>query len=163
LKGSGNTFLPRCLPILKRSSGDLFQEVQRQSPGRYQPSQLGTLQRGVRKIRAHLLHIREEPRLLEVIQAPILAPIEPQEAEAGANQEQQPPVMGEAARFSCETAISVADELRDEENQEAQSHPLTMTIERAIQAYLQEQRDRGYCRKTLEWHETALPCALPLP
>jgi site-specific recombinase XerD len=31
-----------------------------------------------------------------------------------------------------------------------------MTIERATQAYLQEQMDRGSRRKTLEWHETAL-------
>jgi hypothetical protein len=61
----------------ERSSGDLFQELQHQSPGRYQPSQLGTLQRGVRKIRAHLQHIREEPWPSEVIQAPILPLIKP--------------------------------------------------------------------------------------
>ncbi len=91
-----------------------------------------------------------------MIQAPILTPIEPQEAEAGTSQEQQPPVMWEAAGFSCEAAISVADELRDEENQEAQSLPLTMTIERAMNAYLQEQMNHGSCRKTLEWHQTAL-------
>jgi site-specific recombinase XerD len=155
-EGEWEHLLAEVLAHPERRSGDLFQELQRQSPGRYQPSQLGTLQRGIRKIRAHLLHIREEPRLPEVIQAPILISIEPQEAEGGASQEQQLPVMGEAAGFSCETAIAVADELRDEENQEAQSYPLTMTIERAIQAYLQEQRDHGYSRKTLEWHETAL-------
>jgi site-specific recombinase XerD len=31
-----------------------------------------------------------------------------------------------------------------------------MTIEKAIQAYLQEQMNHGYSRKTLEWHQTAL-------
>ncbi len=58
------------------SSGDLFQELQQQSPERYHPSQLGTLQRGVRKIRAHLLHLMEEPWPPEVIQAGSLDPTE---------------------------------------------------------------------------------------
>jgi hypothetical protein len=39
----------------ERSSGDIFRELQRRSPGRYQPLQIRTLQRGMRKIRAHLL------------------------------------------------------------------------------------------------------------
>jgi hypothetical protein len=38
----------------ERSSGDIFRELQRLSPGRYQPLQIRTLQRGMRKIRAHL-------------------------------------------------------------------------------------------------------------
>jgi hypothetical protein len=37
----------------ERSSGDLFREVQRRSPGRYQSLQIRTLQRGMRKIRAY--------------------------------------------------------------------------------------------------------------
>ncbi len=37
----------------ERSSGDIFWELQRFSPGRYQPLQIRTLQRGMRKIRAH--------------------------------------------------------------------------------------------------------------
>jgi hypothetical protein len=37
----------------ERSSGDIFRELQRRSPGRYQPLQIRTLQRGMRKIRAH--------------------------------------------------------------------------------------------------------------
>jgi hypothetical protein len=37
----------------ERSSGDIFRELQRLSPGRYQPLQIRTLQRGMRKIRAH--------------------------------------------------------------------------------------------------------------
>jgi hypothetical protein len=37
----------------ERSSGGIFRELQRRSPGRYQPLQIRTLQRGMRKIRAH--------------------------------------------------------------------------------------------------------------
>ena len=37
----------------ERSSGDIFRELQRLSPGRYQPLQIHTLQRGMRKIRGH--------------------------------------------------------------------------------------------------------------
>ena len=37
----------------ERSSGDIFRELQRLSPGRYQPLQIRTLQRGMRKIRAN--------------------------------------------------------------------------------------------------------------
>jgi hypothetical protein len=36
----------------ERSSGDIFRELQCRSPGRYQPLQIRTLQRGMRKIRA---------------------------------------------------------------------------------------------------------------
>ena len=51
----------------ERSSGDIFRELQRRSPGRYQPLQIRTLQRGMRKIRAHLLETREEQWQEEVI------------------------------------------------------------------------------------------------
>jgi hypothetical protein len=44
----------------ERSSGDIFRELQRLSLGRYQPLHIRTLQRGMRKIRAHLLQIFEE-------------------------------------------------------------------------------------------------------
>jgi hypothetical protein len=44
----------------ERSSGDIFRELQRLSPGRYQPLQIRTLQRGMRKIRDHLLQLFEE-------------------------------------------------------------------------------------------------------
>jgi hypothetical protein len=37
----------------ERSSGGIFRELQRRFPGRYQPLQIRTLQRGMRKIRAH--------------------------------------------------------------------------------------------------------------
>jgi hypothetical protein len=51
----------------KRSSGDIFRELQRLSPGRYQPRQIRTLQRGMRKIRAYLLETVEEQWQEEVI------------------------------------------------------------------------------------------------
>ena len=37
----------------ERSSGDIFRELQCLSPGRYQPLQIRTLQRGTRKIRTY--------------------------------------------------------------------------------------------------------------
>jgi hypothetical protein len=37
----------------ERSSGDIFRELQSRFPGRYQPLQIRTLQRGMRKIRAY--------------------------------------------------------------------------------------------------------------
>ncbi|HEY6411837.1 MAG TPA: transposase family protein, partial [Ktedonobacteraceae bacterium] len=43
-----------------RSSGDILQELQCRFPGRYERSQLRTLQRGIRKIRAQLLQAHEE-------------------------------------------------------------------------------------------------------
>jgi hypothetical protein len=51
----------------ERSSGDIFRELQRRSPGRYQPLQIRTLQRGMRKIRAYLLETVEEQSQAEVI------------------------------------------------------------------------------------------------
>ena len=50
----------------ERSSGDIFRERQRRSPGRYQPLQIRTLQRGMRKIRAYLLELIEEQWQAEV-------------------------------------------------------------------------------------------------
>jgi hypothetical protein len=54
----------------ERSSGDIFRELQRRSPGRYQPLQIRTLQRGMRNIRAYLLEAREEQWQVEVIRGP---------------------------------------------------------------------------------------------
>src|SRR5438067_436563 len=55
----------------ERSSGDIFRELQRRSPGRYQPLQIRTLQRGMRKIRVYLLETREEQWQAEVIHGPM--------------------------------------------------------------------------------------------
>jgi hypothetical protein len=57
----------------ERSSGDIFRELQRRSPGRYQPLQIRTLQRGMRKIRAFLLEIVEDGWQTEVIRGPSLS------------------------------------------------------------------------------------------
>ena len=51
----------------ERSSGDIFRELQRHSPRRYQPLQIRTSQLGMRKIRAHLLGTMEEQWQEEVI------------------------------------------------------------------------------------------------
>ncbi len=61
----------------ERSSGDIFRELQRRSPGRYQPLQIRTLQRGMRKIRAYLLETVEEQWQEEVIHGPSPAPSSP--------------------------------------------------------------------------------------
>ena len=52
----------------ERSSGDIFRELQRRSPGRYRPLQIRTLQRGMRKIRVYLLETVEDGWQEEVIQ-----------------------------------------------------------------------------------------------
>ncbi len=51
----------------ERSSGDIFRELQRLSPGRYHPLQIRTLQRGMRKIRAYLLETVKDGWQEEVI------------------------------------------------------------------------------------------------
>ena len=63
----------------ERSNGDIFRELQRRSPGRYQPLQLRTLQRGMRKIRAHFLETFEEQWQEEVIGGPSPVPSSPAE------------------------------------------------------------------------------------
>jgi hypothetical protein len=63
----------------ERSSGDIFRELQRLSPERYQPLQIRTLQRGMRKIRAHLLETFEEQWQAEVIGGPSPVPSSPAE------------------------------------------------------------------------------------
>src|SRR5437660_1319144 len=59
----------------ERSSGDIFRELQRRSPGRYQPLQIRTLQRGMRKIRAYLLETVGEQWQEEVIRGSSLPPV----------------------------------------------------------------------------------------
>jgi hypothetical protein len=54
----------------ERSSGDIFRELQRRSPGRYQPLQIRTLQRGMRKIRTYLLETVKDGWQEEVIRGP---------------------------------------------------------------------------------------------
>jgi hypothetical protein len=42
----------------ERSSGDIFRELQSRATGRYQPLQIRTLQRGMRKMRGHCGHLQ---------------------------------------------------------------------------------------------------------
>ena len=69
----------------ERSSGDIFRELQRHSPGRYQPLQIRTLQRGMRKIRAYLLETREEQWQKEVIGGPSFPPASAAERPTGSS------------------------------------------------------------------------------
>ena len=63
----------------ERSSGDIFRELQHCSPGRYQPLQIRTLQRGMRNIRTHLLETFEDQWQDEVIRGPSPTPVLPVE------------------------------------------------------------------------------------
>ncbi len=58
------------------SSGDIFRELQSRFPGRYQPQHLCSLQRGMRRIRAHVLEMRKVPQKKEVIHGELLSPVE---------------------------------------------------------------------------------------
>jgi len=75
LRESGSKSYPGWLHNPERSSGDIFRELQRRSPGRYQPLQIRTLQRGMRKIRAHLLETLEKQWQAEVISGPSPRPV----------------------------------------------------------------------------------------
>lgn len=59
----------------ERSSGDIFRELRRLSPERYQPLQIRTLQRGMRKIRAYVLETVEEHWQEEVIAGQSPSPV----------------------------------------------------------------------------------------
>ena len=65
----------------EQSSGDIFRELQRRYPGRYQPSQIRTLQRGMQKIRARLLQTFGEQWQAELIHGPSPTPTSPAERE----------------------------------------------------------------------------------
>jgi hypothetical protein len=60
-----------------RSCGDIFRALQSLFPERYQPLQIRTLQRGMRKIRTYLLQTREEARPTEVIHGPLPPAVKP--------------------------------------------------------------------------------------
>jgi site-specific recombinase XerD len=185
------------------SGNDLFQEMQRQFPGRYRPFQLSTLQIGLRKIRARLLTMIQEPWPQEVLQRQVPSPVadgsDPAEQVGGGNIEvarvssacfslllpQEPeggrPVRSEvpteeptsnaaesvpsAAQFDGKQPRVEPDQTDhsldaspalSEEQEALQTRWAPLSIERAIQAYLQEHREAGSRPKTLEWHQTAL-------
>ena len=181
-----------------RSSGDILRELQSLFPGRYKFSHLRTLQRGMCKIRTHLLQTHEKTGSPEGPQANLSFPPElksskpaPESlaslsfpASVGA------PSPGDtSARFT--NRHQAAEELssrtgrktrrpvpaaltssKPEPGQTARrppavsslsgAHPSApensqrLTIERAVQEYLQAHRTVGHRPKTLEWHHMAL-------
>jgi hypothetical protein len=86
-EGEWEAILALVLTHHEHSLSDLFQELQHRSPGRYQPSHLETLQRGVCKIRARLQALIEEPWPHEVIQEPFSTTVsaEPEQREQEAD------------------------------------------------------------------------------
>jgi hypothetical protein len=74
-KGEWEQILSWLVANPERSSGDIFRELQRLSPGRYQPLQIRTLQRGMRKIRAYLLETVKDGWQEEVIRGPFPSPV----------------------------------------------------------------------------------------
>jgi hypothetical protein len=89
-KGEWELIASLVLAHSERGSVELFRELQRRFPGRYQPSHLRTLQRGVRKIRARLRAPGERPWQQEVIQAALCDPMSPDWLGQQANEEAAP-------------------------------------------------------------------------
>src|SRR5581483_3187352 len=150
------------------SSGDLFQEVQRLFPNRFRPAHLGTLQRRLRLIRAHLLGLMEDPCPNAVIQAPFSLADSHQDAQSGPTDAQQagPPeaMLTDAPPWHAE------EEDPDAAAQAQQAHPTALmasaqaaqpahvvqTTEEGILRYLEHLKVCGRLPKTLEWHQSAL-------
>jgi hypothetical protein len=74
-KGEWERIISWLMANPERSSGNIFRELQRRSPGRSQPLQIRTLQRGMRNIRTHLLQTLEEHWQEEVIRGPLPSPV----------------------------------------------------------------------------------------
>jgi len=181
-----------------RSSGDVLRELQSLFPGRYERSHLRTLQRGMRKIRTHLLQTYEEAESPEELQGTLPFPAELKPTRP-ASESLAPssfpasvgaPSSGDrSTRFSdrhqaaVDLSLSPVEKAREsvpaaptlsksEPSQivrrsatvSARSAPQTssrekgqrLTIERAVQEYLQAHRKAGHRPKTLEWHQMVL-------
>jgi site-specific recombinase XerD len=101
-----------------RSGGDILRELQGQFPGRYERSHLRTLQRGIRKIRAQVLHGHKEAGSLQGFQKNGLASAElslPRPASEGLDLSSLPVCEGTLSPDSKDTGSSnrpqVAEEL----------------------------------------------------
>jgi hypothetical protein len=178
----------------ERSSGDIFRELQRLSPGRYQPLQIRTLQRGMRKIRAFLFETSRESWPQEVIhgQAPDRIGLVQWAQEAGEeigclcvgecafpaapaqeNTSEHPFIARPRAEKASPQAPAIppdqpvivpgreASQTRHTSSLSDGSKGLrkrlcSQTIERAIQDYLEDQRNQHRRPKTVEWHHMAL-------
>jgi len=83
LKESGSRLPPGCLPTPNARSGDIFRELQRRSPGRYQPLQIRTHeQRHAENTSLPGTETFEEQWQEEVIRGPFPVPISPAERTA---------------------------------------------------------------------------------
>jgi hypothetical protein len=181
-----------------RSSGDVLRELERQFPWRYERSHLGTLQRGICKIREQVLQVREETGPSQGFQRNELAVAEfspSRPAPAGLDTSFLPVcegtlTPGSTDMCSCDR-FQVAEELSSRTGRRTRVplpaaptsskrgprqlargplavsspsavHPSSpekghrLTIERAVQEYLQAHRAVGRRPKTLEWHRMAL-------
>jgi len=181
-----------------RSSRDILRELQSLFPGRYESSHLRTLQRGIHKIRTHLLQTNGGTASPEGPQANLSLPAElkpstpapeslasssfpasvgtPSPGDTSArfcdrhqSAEELPSRTGRETRRSVPAALTSS---RPEPGQLARRPPAVsspsaahssspeqsqhLTIERAVQEYLQAHREVGHRLKTLEWHQMVL-------
>jgi hypothetical protein len=182
------------------SGSDFFQEMQRLFPGRYHSPHQHTLQAGLRKIRARLLALMQEPWPQEVIQGHVFTadpvrsdqpnqeaardvqtvdqppetlpvhrvpkyapsgqhPSPPQEVSRSAAKSISPAIQPSGDQQTCEAnqteSFPGASRLQmEEQNARQVKHP-ALTIEQAIQWYLDEHKANERSLKTIEWHQTA--------
>ncbi len=162
-----------------RSSGDIFRELQSLFPGRYQPLHIRSLQRGMRRIRAHVLEMREEPRQKEVIHGDLPSPVElhqakpvpegimrlssrfaparPVDPSAGETSTPFSPHHPTAEDQSMHTPVRECEApAKSEPHIPLPGRGNCLTIEGAIQSYLQTHDKARHGPKTLEWHQMAL-------
>lgn len=162
-----------------RSSGDILRELQSLYPGRYEFSHLRTLQRGMRKIRTHLLQTLEGAGLPEEPQANLSLPAElkpsrpapeslastsfpasggaPEPDDMSARFSDRPQATEElSSRTGKKTRGSVPAALTSSKHPSSPEKGQRLTIERAVQEYLQAHCEVGHRPKTLEWHQMVL-------
>ena len=181
-----------------RSSADILRELQSLFPRCYERAHLRTLQRGIHKIRTHLLQTREEAGSPEGLQGNLLPPTELQYAKPAPeglvssypSVSVSSPSLDGTSTYSSDRNRVVAEPsahpfmkerelvpavptpsqsepgqiIRHSATVSAKStpHPSSpekgqrLTIERAVQEYLQAHREVGHRPKTLEWHHMVL-------
>lgn len=165
----------------ERSTRDLFEELRLLFPGRYQESQYPALQRVVRKIRAYQRRQAEEPCRIELIHGPepdpdgnvpcvtlffpILSLQAPEEAPSfpcPVAAEEEETNLPDGAIGSGEPDLSPP--VGNHHQATSASPPqacmppffAVLTIDLAIQSFLQERQTAGREDKTIIWHQTAL-------
>jgi len=163
-----------------RSSGDILRELQTLYPVRYERSHLRTLQRGMRKIRTHLLQTHEGTASPEGPQANLSLPAELKPSLPKPESVAPSALPGSVGTSSpshksarCSDRRRAAEEPSSPTDRKTSgsvpvvscpsaTHPSSpekshdLTIERAVQEYLQAHREVGHRPKTLEWHHMVL-------